>query len=389
MCDWATMIRIAEIIFWFSVFFVFYSYTMYPALLFVFVRLFGKQIKQDPEFLLRVAVLVPAHNEEKVIRRKIDNILSIQYPPELISIWVGSDCSTDNTEAIVRNHSDPRVHLWVAPSRGGKTGVLNRLAPLIDTDVILFTDANTMHHPDCLRAVVRNFADNRVGGVAGHIRHARTDDDEMGEGTYRSFESKQKFWEGSLHSTISAFGGFYAIRKSAFLPIPPNSYSNDDVLIPMNVIRQGLRVVFEPDAVSEEEMTGSVRSEFSRRVRIGAGNFQAFFRLLDFVNPARGWPAFCLISHKFTRWFSPFFLLSAIISCAVLFVESDFALYRMLFATGAVFTIAGMLHKIIPLRITRNVFYFLVMNTALLLGFLRYIRGIRSAVWSRTERVEV
>jgi cellulose synthase/poly-beta-1,6-N-acetylglucosamine synthase-like glycosyltransferase len=380
------MIRIAEILFWSSVILLFYSYTLYPALLFVFVKLFGRPVKHNPDYLPRVAVLVPAHNEAGVIRKKIESIFAINYPPELLSVWVGSDCSTDATEEIVRRYPDQRVHLWVAPSRGGKTGVLNRLAPLIDTDILMFTDANTMHHPDCLRAVVRNFGDERVGGVAGHINHARLGEQEMGEGTYRSFESKQKFWEGTLHSTISAFGGFYAIRKKLFRPIPPNSYSNDDVLIPMDIIRQGYRMVFEPEALSEEENAGSVKSEFSRRVRIGAGNFQAFFRLLDFVNPTRGWPAFCLVSHKFTRWFSPFFLCMAIASCGFLFVKHDFVLYRMFFTTGAVFVTAGILHKIIPLRITRHVFYFMVMNVALILGFLRYVRGIRSAVWSRTAR---
>ncbi|MBN1577896.1 MAG: hypothetical protein JW913_15155, partial [Chitinispirillaceae bacterium] len=203
---------------------------------------------------------------------------------------------------------------------------------------------------------------------------------------YRAFESKQKFYEGTLHSTISAFGGFYAIRKSAFRPIPANSYSNDDVLIPMNVIRQGLRMIFEPEAISEEEMTGNVKSEFDRRIRIGAGNFQAFFWLLDFINPSRGWPSFCLVSHKFSRWFSPLFLLAAMVSCGVLFFKSDIDLYRMLFASGMMIAMTGILHKFIPLRITRHVFYFLVMNTALVLGFFRFLSGIKSAAWSRTER---
>jgi biofilm PGA synthesis N-glycosyltransferase PgaC len=375
-----------EFLLWFSFAIVLYSYTLYPLLLFLFVRLFGKPIRQGTADLPSIGFLIPAHNEEEVIQKKIQNILSLNYPPEKLSIWVGSDCSTDATEQIVAGYPDKRVHLWVAPNRGGKTGILNRLAPLIDAEIILFTDANTMHRPDCLSSLVRNFADPDVGGVAGHIEHTISGEDEMGEGMYRSFESRQKYMEGMLHSTISAFGGFYAIRKTAFRPIPANAYSNDDVLIPMSVIRQGLRVIYEPNAVSEEENTGSVVNEFSRRVRIGAGNFQSFVWLLDFLNPARGWPAFCLISHKFTRWFSPFFLLLAFISSGVLFLKSDIELYRILFATGSIIMLAGILHKVIPLRITRHVFYFLVMNVALMMGFFRFVRGIKSAVWSRTER---
>lgn len=380
------MTHVAEIVFWCSFFILVYSYTLYPLLLFIFVILFGSKVKQDPAYSPTVGVLVPVHNEEEIIRKKVENILSLKYPPGKLSVWVGSDCSTDDTEKIVRSFDDPRVHLWIAPERGGKTGVLNRLAPQIPSEILFFTDANTMHHPDCLSAVVRNFADERVGGVAGHIDHSKSNEDELGESIYRAFESKQKYYEGILHSTISAFGGFYAIKKELFVPIPPNAYSNDDVLIPMNVIRQGYRMIYEPEAISEEDMTGDIRTEFSRRVRIGAGNFQSFLWLLDFLNPLRGWPAFCLVSHKFTRWFSPFFIFSAALSCGILFFRSDIAFYRMLFATGSIIFFSGLLHRILPLRITRHVFYFFIMNIALVAGFFRFLGGIKSAAWTRTER---
>lgn len=379
---------IIETLFWFSLFVLAYSYTIYPLLLLLFARIFGKQVQRIDGYCEQaVAVLVPAHNEEKVIEKKIDNVLALDYPSEKLSVWVGSDYSNDKTETIVKSYDDNRVHLWRASKRGGKTGVINGLAPLIDADVILFTDANTMHRADCLKLIMRNFADEQVGGVAGHIEHAVVGEEEMGESVYRGFESRQKYCEGVLHSTISAFGGFYAIRKRLFTPIPPNAYSNDDVLIPMNVIRQGYRVIYEPEAVSTEDFTGSVHSEFQRRVRIGAGNFQAFFWLLDFFNPMKGWPAFCLVSHKFTRWFSPLFLLLLIVCNMVLFFRNSQDIYRILFATGFITVASGMLHSLIKLPITRHVYYFLAMNIALLMGLFRFLGGIRNAAWSRTERL--
>jgi cellulose synthase/poly-beta-1,6-N-acetylglucosamine synthase-like glycosyltransferase len=380
------MILTLTILFWGSVFFVIYSYTIYPVLLALFSHIFGKPVKQDENYLPTVGVLVPVHNEELVIKRKIDTILSLDYPPEKISVWVGSDCSTDNSEKIVRDYNDPRVHLWIAKERGGKTGVVNNLTPLIDAEIVLFTDANTTHHRECLRALTSNYADPSVGGVAGHIEHAIRGEEEFGEGLYRKFESRQKYFEGSLHSTISAFGGFYSIRKVLFRPIPPNSYSNDDVMIPMSVIAQGYRIIYEPRAVSEEDMAGSTGREFSRRVRIGAGNFQAFFWLLPFLNPFKGWSAFCYVSHKVTRWFSPIMLSLGFVSCGILAFTDTHAIYRMLFTTGTIFILSGILYKLIPIRLTRHVYYFLLMNSALILGFFRYVRGIRSAAWSRTER---
>ncbi len=383
-------VKILEAVFWFCMVGILYSYIIYPLSIMVFARLFKKPILKDDLYQPTVGVLVPAYNEEDVILKKINNILAIDYPSEKLSIWVGSDCSSDSTEKLVRDLNNPRVHLWVAPKRGGKTGIINNLAPLIDAEIILMTDANTMHQPECINAMVRNFADERVGVVAGHIehdtKHIKNEEELGGEGLYRVFESRQKILEGQLHSTISAFGGFYAIRKKCFKPIPPNSYSNDDVLIPMNAIRQGYRVVYEPEAVSEEDFTGNVISEFSRRIRIGAGNYQAFFWLLDFLNPLRGWPAYCFFSHKVTRWFSPFFLIGIILSCALLFYFNAHALYKAFFTVGTILVLASFFYKVIPISLTRHIFYFLAMNLALIRGFFRYVGGIKSADWTRTER---
>lgn len=383
-------VKILEAIFWFCMLGMMYSYIFYPLSIIVFARLFKKPIVKDDAYQPTVGVLVPAYNEEDVILKKINNILAIDYPSDKLSIWVGSDCSSDATEKLVRDLNNPRVHLWVAPRRGGKTGIINNLAPLINTDIILMTDANTMHQPECINAMVRNFADESVGVVAGHIEHAtnhiKNAEELGGESIYRVFESRQKILEGQLHSTISAFGGFYAIRKKCFRPIPQNSYSNDDVLIPMNVIRQGYRVIYEPEAVSEEDFTGNVISEFSRRIRIGAGNYQAFFWLLDFLNPLRGWPAYCFFSHKVTRWFSPFFLIGLIVSSSLLFYFDAHAIYKAFFTVGAILVLASFFYKVIPISLTRHIFYFLAMNFALIRGFFRYIGGIKSAAWTRTER---
>jgi cellulose synthase/poly-beta-1,6-N-acetylglucosamine synthase-like glycosyltransferase len=382
------MLDLIKWVFWLSLFAIVYSYSLYPLLLIIFSRLFGKPVRKDNTFTPSVGVLVPVHNEEAVIRKKIENILSLDYPEDKLSIWIGSDQSTDRTEEYVKAFNNPRIHLWRSPVRAGKTGILNSLAPQIDAEIILFTDANTMHQKDCLGAIACNFADPSIGGVAGHIEHVMKSehDDQFGESLYRKFESKQKFMEGMLHSTISAFGGFYAIRKSLFRPIPPNSYSNDDVLIPMNIIRQNFRVIYEPLARSVEDTTGKVITEFHRRVRIGAGNFQAFSWLIDFLNPLRGWPFFCYISHKVSRWFSPFFFATAAVSSLLLSISGQETIYRMLFAAGSIFLVTGILHKVIKLRITRHIYYFLMMNIALILGFLRFLCGIKSAAWSRTER---
>ncbi|MCL2688393.1 MAG: glycosyltransferase family 2 protein [Chitinispirillia bacterium] len=381
------MILFFKFLFWFSLAAVIYSYFIYPLFLFIFARLFGRPTNTGTgDYLPQIGVLVPAYNEEKVIQRKIENILSMDYPAGKLSVWVGSDCSDDKTDEIVRGINNPRVHFWRSPKRGGKTGIVNGLVPQIQSEIILLTDANTMHHKDCLKEMVKHFIDPTVGGVAGHIEHKTSEANENAETVYRSFESRQKVLEGKLHSTISAFGGSYAIRKSLFQPIPKNAYSNDDVLIPMSIIRQGYRIIYEMEAVSEEDITEKVKSEFDRRVRIGAGNFQAFFWLFNFFNPMWGWPSFCYISHKVTRWFSPFFILFCLISSIFVVALGGGQIYKFLLSCGIIFSLSGLLYHQIPLRINRHIFYFFAMNLALLFGAVRFSSGIKSAVWKRTER---
>ena len=155
--------------------------------------------------------------------------------------------------------------------------MLNHLAPRLSADVILFTDANTMHKTDCLRKMVRSYADPRVGAVAGLIRH-RSTNPELGEVMYLFTSSAAKNTTSpccTARSRLSA--GFIPCAGVCFGPCRLTPYSNDDVLIPMNVIRQKRRVVFDQEAVSEEDMTDRIGREFARRIRIGAGNFQAFF----------------------------------------------------------------------------------------------------------------
>lgn len=373
-------------IYWLSLLEISYSYIIYPVLLRLFAWKCGKLPTTSDSFEPSVAIVMPVYNEEKVIAEKITNLFALNYPAGKLSIWIGSDRSTDGTEDVVRTIKDPRVHLWVAPRRSGKTGVLNQLVPQISADVLVFTDADILFDKDSIRALTRHFADNGVGGVGGVTLQQSPDARQTEELVYRHFEVMQKRMESMLHSTISAFGSFYAIRKSLFVPFHEHTYSNDDVIMPMNIIRQGYRMYFDETAVSYEAHNQNVGLEFKRRIRIGAGNFQAFFWLLDFLNPLKGWPWFCYVSHKVSRWFSPMFLFTAIVSCGILAWFDASAVYKMMFVIGGIFAVSSFFFKVIPLPIMRHIFYFLAMNVALGLGFVKFLRGIRTAVWLRTER---
>jgi cellulose synthase/poly-beta-1,6-N-acetylglucosamine synthase-like glycosyltransferase len=380
--------NILVLVFWVSLFVVGYSYCFYPALLRIAAGRFGRSPLSSDSHVPSIGIVIPVYNEEKVIAEKLRNIFSVDYPADRLSIWIGSDCSSDRTDDVVQELGDPRVHLWRSPVRSGKACVLNRLIPMVDAEIVLLTDADILLDPASVRALARNFADPEVGGVGGMtLQRQRGKGIRTEETAYRGYEANLKALESSLHSTISAFGSFYAIRKRLFVPFHPHTYSNDDVIMPMNIIRQGYRMCFEPSAVSYEEVLPQIQKEFKRRVRIGAGNFQAFFWLLDFLNPARGWPWFCYVSHKVTRWFSPMFIALAAVCCGILsFSCNGPTIYSLLFIAGLISVMAGLLHAIIPLPLTHRIYYFMAMNLAIIIGFFNFLSGIRSAAWPRTER---
>jgi cellulose synthase/poly-beta-1,6-N-acetylglucosamine synthase-like glycosyltransferase len=386
------MAIVFQIVFWSAAGLFVYSYGGYALVLRLLARFTPRDThtRTTPSSLPMVTILVPAYNEEKVIREKCENALALDYPKQRLEILVASDASTDATTSIVRSFSHPSIRCIDFPDRSGKTGVINASLPEATGEIIVFTDANTMFRPDALTRLIAGYEDPSVGAVCGHVRlvppaNAHKVHKEI---AYREFEARMKYIEGLFGATIGAFGGFYSIRKELFTPLPANAFSNDDFLIPMHILSRGYRVIFTRDALATEDTGKSIEDEFKRRVRIGAGNFQSFSLLPGMLNPCKGTRFFFYFSHKLLRWFSPFILLAILVANILLW---PFPLYRLLLAGQLAlygmalcgFLLAG-LHRYPP--VITSLYHFVSMNVALLSGFFRFFKGIKSSVWESTER---
>jgi cellulose synthase/poly-beta-1,6-N-acetylglucosamine synthase-like glycosyltransferase len=380
----------ASIIFIISLLLLVYAYAGYAAVLKALVSVLKPGHKRNNSFQPDVTILVPVYNEERVIRKKIENCLALDYPRKCLEILICSDCSTDKTEEIVREYIEKGVQFLDYRTRSGKTGVINKSIPKARGEIIVLTDANTMFGRDAVLKMVRMYSSEKIGAVLGQVQ---LEVPPGGHGVekevvYREFETHLKYNEGLLGAAIGAFGGFYSIRKSLFSPLPDNAYSNDDLLIPMRILCKGYRVIMDYSAISREETGQSVEEEFTRRVRIGAGNFQSFFLMLYALNPLRLTTFFLYISHKVLRWFSPFLLITLLISNLFLLHSVAFRLCAIgqgIFYGAAILGLfLSRMKAVIP--VISSIYHFVSMNSAVLLGFIRYIRGIRSATWESTER---
>ena len=380
-----------QMIFWILVFLIVYSYFLYPFFLKV-ILFFKKAVRViDENFTPRVTMIVSAYNEEYIMEKKIINFLNINYPKNKIELIIGNDGSSDNTEKILDNFcNNTLIRCFNFKERHGKSWVLNKLIPEGSGKIIVFSDANTLYSKTSIRKIVKHFRDKKTGGVCGRLILSNPENmlNIHGEVKYWNYENRIKSLEGAIKSVTGANGSIYAIRKELFSAIPENKFFNDDFIIPANIIKKGLDIVFEPEAEAWEFTSPTLKDEFFRRIRIGAGNYNAIPEILELLNPLKGFIAFSLWSHKIIRWFVPFMLLLILlINLLVLLMPFD----RVIFILQIMFYLAGLIGIISHSRKKlNNIFmypaYFLIINSALFAGFIKAVTGKQARTWSRVER---
>ena len=375
---------LAQIIFWSSVAVLFYVYCGYPMLVYAVSRAFGKSVARGP-FEPSVTIVITAYNEENGIRAKIENTLLVEYPKEKLEIIVASDGSNDATEEIVRQFSNRGVQLFRQEGRAGKTATQNAAVERSKGEIILFSDATTMYRPDVLSSLLPNFADSSIGCVAGKLVYVNSADTNIGSGAkkYWSYETFLKEHESRACSLIGVSGCLYAVRKSAYVPMYPEACS--DFLICTVLYRQGLRSVYEPNAVCTEETNQRTREEFQMRVRVISQTFTDLWRNRDILNIFKtGFYGIEVISHKLLRYAVPLFLLLILFSSAYLALYERF--FTLVLALEVGFYLCAFVAWLLELRrVKLGVFavplYFVLTNVSSTIGFYKFLRGHRFAQW--------
>jgi cellulose synthase/poly-beta-1,6-N-acetylglucosamine synthase-like glycosyltransferase len=366
----------AELFFWIAVAIPLYAFAGYPILLMILGLIIHRTVKKQPTWP-QVSLLIPAYNEARVMARKIENSLALDYPRDRIEIVVVSDGSSDKTVEIARASGGVRV--LALPKNRGKVAALNAAVPKLRGEVIVFSDASALPAPDALRRLMENFADPAVGAVSGRYRVVKPNEVNIGasEDLYWKYEAFIKTRESRLASTLGAPGHLHAIRKALY-PFPPPETINDDYVIPLSVLAQGFRAIYEPTAVVWEEareMTG-----FGRRIRIMTGNLQQLRYLGQLLSPLQPLPLIFFLSHKTIRLFVPFAMLAAL-AANLLLIGTE--LYRVLLGVQLLFytlAILGLTGRLRP-RALRLPFYFCMVNSAAFFGLYHVITGRRSMAW--------
>ncbi|MFM2400245.1 MAG: hypothetical protein RL341_2402 [Pseudomonadota bacterium] len=379
---------------------VVYSYVIYPVLLVTVAAVvqMGRDIryvlgkrdtrKAAKHSLPRIAVVISAFNEERFLSSRIDNVLTCDYPPDLLRLYVGSDGSSDATPQILSAQTDPRVVPFAFAANRGKASVLNDLVSHANEEILVFSDANTFFETDALLHLVAHFENPLIGGASGELR-LNTPGGDNQDSLYWRVEQVLKFFEGRIGGLLGANGAIYAIRRSLWKPIAPDTIC-DDFCIAMNVAAAGYRLAYEPNAIALEETPHTISEEYHRRVRIGIGNFQALFRFPEYILRTNWATRFSYISHKVLRWIAPHLVLLALAaSISLAWASHAWLALAAVVALGLVlgyvtYRLAYRGHKLA--KVLRLVAFFYALNEAFLLASWKYLRGDFRGSWRRTAR---
>jgi poly-beta-1,6-N-acetyl-D-glucosamine synthase len=373
-----------RIIFWLSTIGLFYTYVGYPAVIWIFARLRPCHWTVSPIFP-SVSVVLAVHNGVTLLSRKIEHLLSLDYP-NIKEIIIVSDGSTDGTAEMLAKQHHPLLTAIILKEHGGKAVAVNAGIARATADVILFVDIRPEIAQGAIQQLVSNFADPKTGCVAGQLILHNTYHDHSTatiSGAYWQYEKWIRNCESICSSPVGVYGGFYAIRRELATP-QPSGMILDDMFQPLSIIRQGYRSVIDQKAYVYDTWPTSIRDEFHRKVRTLAGNFQ-LFHLAPWTLTLRNPVLFQLVSHKVMRLVAPYLLVLLLVSTLVL---SRSAHIYVALATLQIFfwTIAmiSLRYRIPALyRVGGPASALLVMETAAVVGFYRFLftRGPLWKIW--------
>jgi cellulose synthase/poly-beta-1,6-N-acetylglucosamine synthase-like glycosyltransferase len=363
---------------------ILFTFAGYPALMFAISRLWPRPtIRADIQ--PRVSLIIAARNEQRDIASKLENALALDYPKDLLQIIVASDCSDDGTDEIAEGFADRGVVLSRQSARDGKTRAQHRAALVSNGDILVFSDATTRLEPNALRKLLRAFADSSVGCVAGRLVYRSEGSSPVATGclSYWDYESLLKSWESAAGSLVGVSGCFYAVRRSCHAKLASDMIDDFVIAIEMNL--QGLRAVYEPEAVCSENANHRSHDEFRMRVRVieqTMNALQRYRRLL--VARKHVMFQFQIFCHKTLRYSIPLSLLMAFIANALALDAGHF--YQCAFFGQILFYCSAFIGwrlarlgvEIGPLALP---YYFVLINAAAAVAFVKFMRGEAQVVW--------
>ena len=369
-----------EILFWVSVGLIVYAHLGYPLLLRALVGVFGERgARREPDGELPgVSLIIPAHDEELVIERKVANARALDYPGEL-EVIVASDGSSDRTAELARSAGADQV---LELPRSGKVAALNSAVGRASGSILAFSDANSYWRPDALRRLIHRFGDPRVGYACGQVRFEGGEGGNQ-EGLYWRYEMAIRSMETRLAGITAGNGGIYAVRRESYIELDPSR--GQDIGLPFELTKRGWRAVYEQEAVAEEKMAPTVEGEFRRKRRMMWGLWDVMLRW-GMLDPRGYGPlyAFEIYSHRLLRYLTPWLHLIALAVNIPLL--SHGWVYVVTMALQLALLAGALIGRFVPALPFRIAYYYVTMTASIAVGLWDRLRaGAVPIGWEKVE----
>jgi glycosyltransferase involved in cell wall biosynthesis len=372
-----------QFVFWLCLAVILYVYFGYPFLL--RSGLLGQRKPIYREHLFpTLSVIIPAHNEEALIRTKLENLLAQDYPREKVKIFVGDDGSTDGTPAICRSFEPLGICFFRSGARRGKSALQNELVAHARGQILVFTDADCLLPLNALSVIAQNFASEEVALATNCATILNPNETGIvkSEGIYWKYEKWLREEESARGLLAMASGSLFAMRRSLWKQLDPNV--GDDFALPLRVARAGYRNVLETRISAGTQLTQNKADSMLRmKMRIISKDLYGLLRNPACLNPFQvGRLAIGLWSHKLLRWAVPYFLLGLLVTNIFLAGRDFYGVFLAAQATFYLAAAAGLLIRGLesrfPLSVTSS---FCVVNFASLLGTLHCLTSGKAGQW--------
>lgn len=381
-----------EITFWISAFDIVWAMAGYPA----FLTFIDKALKipdnpKDKSLEPTVTVMVVAHNEEKVIKDKLNNLLKLDYPKDKLSIVVASDFCTDSTNEIVEqfiiDHPDRKISIHKSEKHFGKTNAQNETQKAVASEILVMTDANAMLETNAIRELVSSFTSPDIVYVSGQLKYKNDGDNNTAsnEGFYWELDLKCRDVESKIQTITAGNGALYAVRNMEYVDIPP--IECHDSSFPRIFALHNKRAIYNRDAIAYEKAGEVNEDEFKRKVRMNR-------EIIKMIMPDPGilnvfkyrWFSFFYVGHRTCRyllWLAH--TLAFVVNIPLALKGSAF--WKVTMALQTAFYIVALIGKSDKNnnKLVRIVHYYVMTIAAQWKGVINDITGKSKPVWDKAE----
>lgn len=350
----------------------------------------NRHLIKDYSYQPTVTVMVAAHNEEKVIRKKLENLIGLDYPKDKIEFLVSSDNSTDQTNEIVRKfieeNPDYNIRLYEVKERKGKTNAQNEAQKTVKSEILVMTDANSILEKNAIKELVAAFVSDDVSYVCGRLVIINKDINEIAglENTYWDNELKLRKIESDIQTITAGNGALYACRNKEYYDFEP--IRCHDANMPRYYALKNKRALYNPDAIAYEKAGEVIEDEFKRKVRMNRGVLRGILpdiRILNFFKYR--WFSYFYFGHRTCRnllWISHLIVL---LSNALLLKEGYF--YLLTFVGQLTFYLLALIRAKTKInnRMLKLIYYYTITVIAEWVGVYNMLTGRAKPFWEKAE----